>query len=162
MPSSYLSDLRSAWKERIVDWRLRGEQWKMQIRRPFRTWNLPVIFMGFLLGRAMILDAIAPFAVAYLAVVFHLCRRQWPLAFLSLILGGLTLNEIHAVQIAGFLMLFLLVQKAFDWMGKGQLNYVPFVVLIAEVGGHLGKIGWRGGHPIRGSWPGWRFSSASS
>ena len=50
MPSSYLSDLRSAWKERIVDWRLRGEQWKMQIRRPFRTWNLPVIFMGFLLG----------------------------------------------------------------------------------------------------------------
>ncbi len=150
MPSSYLSDLRSAWKERIVDWRLRGEQWKMQIRRPFRTWNLPVIFMGFLLGRAMILDAIAPFAVAYLAVVFHLCRRQWPLAFLSLILGGLTLNEIHAVQIAGFLMLFLLVQKAFDWMGKGQLNYVPFVVLIAGVGGHLGKIGWEGWSPYQG------------
>lgn len=150
MPSDYLSNMKSAWRERVVDWRLRSGPWKMQIRRPLRAWNLPVIIMGFLLGRAMILDVIAPFAVAYLAVVFHLCRRQWPLAFLSLVLGAITFNEIHALQITGFLILFLLVQKAFDWMGKGQLNYVPFAVLITGVGGHLAKIGWEGWSSYQG------------
>jgi len=118
MPSTYLSDFKRAWRERIDDWRLRGGSWKTQLRQPFRAWNFPVLFMGFLLGRAMILDAIAPFAVAYLAVVFHLCRRQWPLAFLSLILGAISRDMIHAVQVAGFLMLYLLVQKVFDLMGK--------------------------------------------
>ncbi|MFC4075523.1 stage II sporulation protein E [Salinithrix halophila] len=109
------------------------------------SWNLPVLIMGFLLGRAMILDTISPFAVAYMGVVMHLSRRQWPLAMVALVLGASTLGAAQAAWICGVLLWLLVVQKVFFWLKRGQLNFAPFVVLVTSTGAHLLKLylgGW--------------------
>lgn len=106
-----------------------------------QMWNFPILLMGFLLGRALILESISPFALAYLAVIFHLARRQWSVVMISLILGALSLDTAHAIQTTVFLSLFLVVQKIFQWCRKDQINYVPLIVLISSIVGHLGKMG---------------------
>lgn len=115
-----------------------------------KMWNLPILFMGFLLGRAMILESISPFAIAYLAVIFHLARRQWPVVMIALILGAASLEISHAVQTMGFLCLFLMVQKCFQLFGKDQINFAPFIVLISSTAGHLIKIGYMGLTTVQG------------
>ncbi|MFD1424497.1 stage II sporulation protein E [Laceyella tengchongensis] len=102
-------------------------------------WNVPVLVMGFLLGRATILDTFSPFAVAYVAVIYHLARKQWPVVLLSLILGAATLGPLKAVETAGVLAIWLLMQKGWDWLGKGQINYVPFVVGACGAAAHLAE-----------------------
>lgn len=126
---------------RIVPDRTERRRWFYRI---ITGWNLPVVMMGFLLGRAMILDTISPFAVAYLAVVFHLCRRQWPLAMIALVLGASTVGMDHGAWVSSSLIVLLVVQKIFYWLGKGNLNYVPFVVAITTAGVRLIQIYWEG------------------
>lgn len=107
--------------------------------------SVPIIIMGFLLGRAMILDIISPFAIAYLGVVLHLCRRQWPLAMAALVAGASTLGATQAAWTAGTLIWLLLIHKGLQWMGKDQINYAPFAVLATSTGAHLLQLqlaGW--------------------
>ncbi|PTM54803.1 stage II sporulation protein E [Desmospora activa] len=107
--------------------------------------SVPIAVMGFLLGRAMIMDTVSPFAIAYLGVVLHLCRRQWPLAMAALVAGAATLGATQAAWIAGSLIWLLLIHKGFQWVGKGQINYAPFTVLLTGVGAHLFQLqlaGW--------------------
>ncbi|PTX55254.1 stage II sporulation protein E [Melghirimyces profundicolus] len=121
---------------------LSGSRW---MSRLLTSWNLPIMIMGFLLGRAMILDTLSPFAVAYMGVVLHLCRRQWPLAMVALVLGASTLGAAHAAWISGSLVWLLTMQKLFHLAGKGHLNYSPFVVLTTAAGAHLLRLyleGW--------------------
>ncbi|MCH5585871.1 stage II sporulation protein E [Shimazuella sp. AN120528] len=105
--------------------------------RIMSMWNFPVLTMGFLLGRATILEALSPFSLAYLAVLFHLGRREWPLVMLSLLLGAATLGPMAAVKMTGFFMVLFIVNKLFQWFGRGSLSSTPFVVLISSTVGHL-------------------------
>ena len=65
----------------------RSEKKQQRARPLLHMWNLPILFMAFLLGRAMIMGSVAPFAIAYLAVVFHLSKKQWPFAMAAISLG---------------------------------------------------------------------------
>ena len=125
----------------------RQKRWLHQFTR---MWNIPILLMGFLLGRAMILGSMAPFAVPYFAVIYHLARRQWPLVMIALILGAATYDVSHALQTMGFLGCFLMIQKCFQLLGKDQINFGPLVVLISCIGGHLVKIGYMGLTPYQG------------
>jgi len=113
-------------------------------------WNIPVLTMGFLLGRATILEVVSPFAIAYLAVIFHLARKQWPAVLLALIAGAATLGGAETIKVAGTLVIWLLTQKVWDWMGKGQINYAPFVVGTSSIVAHLFEWSWGGFHPYQG------------
>ncbi|WP_139179522.1 stage II sporulation protein E [Lihuaxuella thermophila] len=123
-----------------------GKRQKRFLNRLSRMWNVPVLVFAFLLGRATILDSVSPFAVAYLAVIFYLARKQWPLVFSSLIAGAATLDLMHAAKISGFLALFMVIQKVVSWTGKGQINYAPFVVGSSSAAGHLIYL-WTEGWP---------------
>ncbi|RAL23186.1 stage II sporulation protein E [Thermoflavimicrobium daqui] len=129
------------WEKWIRSFKSKQKRWTHYL---FHMWNIPIIFMGFLLGRAMILETVSPFAIAFLGVMIHLKRKAWLLIWLSLVSGASTLDVVHSVRIACFLTLFLLIQKVFTWVGKGQINYVPFVVLASSAVGHLILIWWSG------------------
>lgn len=107
------------------------------------SWNLPVLMLGFLLGRALILDVMAPFAVPYLAVVYQLSHRHWKGTALALAAGATTVSTIHGLWMTGMLLLLLIVQKVFYWSGLKQLNHLPFAVLITMGGGYLVRL-WQG------------------
>lgn len=133
---------------KLVAWGVsRQKRWT---HRFLHRWNLPVMGMGFLLGRAMILESVSPFAIAYLAVIFHLARKQWPFVMVSLIAGAATLNVKNAAILSSYLMVLLLLQKVFQWAGKGQINYAPFVVLISSTAGHLFYLWWDGWSSYKG------------
>lgn len=106
------------------------------IYRMLHTWNLPVLLMGFLLGRAMILESISPFAIAYLAVVLYLARKQWPLVMSALIIGSATWDITQATRISAFLIILVLFHRIFGWIGKDQINYAPLLVIISSAVGH--------------------------
>ncbi|GGE21735.1 stage II sporulation protein E [Marinithermofilum abyssi] len=127
-----------------------GSYQRRLLHRMLNTWNIPVAVMGFLLGRAMILDTVSPFAAAYLAVALHLTRRHWPGVMAMLIMGAATRDVTHAGMITATLLFLLVVQKVFQWLGKGQLNFAPFVVLTTTAGVHLAQIGLEGFTPYQG------------
>jgi stage II sporulation protein E len=116
---------------------------KRMIHRIGNSWNFPVVAMGFLLGRATILETISPFALAYLAVMFHLGRREWPLVMLSLLLAAATLGTVAVIKLFVFFMVLFLVQKIFYWFGRGNLSTAPFVVLVSSIVGHLLALSWQ-------------------
>ncbi|MBN2910654.1 stage II sporulation protein E [Polycladomyces sp. WAk] len=122
---------------------------KQKLRRWSRVWNLPLMLMGFLFGRAVMLDAVSPFSVAYLAVVYQLSRRQWPAVAVALMAGAATREPVHTAQTAAGLILFLVIQKIFAWVKRGQINYVPFVVLTTSAGVHLLRFWWSGWTPYQ-------------
>lgn len=120
----------------FIEGRSRSEKKGQRVRSLIHMWNFPILFMGLLLGRAMIMGSVSPFAVAYLAVVFHLSKKQWPMTMVFLTLGALTVDPLHGAYIFGFLSIFLCVQKGFSWIGKRQISYAPVAVLISSSLGH--------------------------
>lgn len=105
-----------------------------------QMWNLPTMVMGFLLGRAMILETVSPFALAYLSVMLFLARKQWPVVMASLIVGASTISFAHAGKMMCFLTILLVVHRLYLLFGKANLYTVPFMVLVSGVIGHTGMI----------------------
>jgi stage II sporulation protein E len=115
----------------------------------WNLWNLPVLLMGFLLGRAVILESLSPFASAYLAVVLYLARKQWPLVTAMLILGSASWSIEQAEKTAIMLFLLLLARRIFVWMKKDVLDYAPFLVLCSGLVGQCIWLLWNGWTPYQ-------------
>ncbi|MGA8943831.1 MAG: stage II sporulation protein E, partial [Thermoactinomyces sp.] len=126
----------------------KGRQ-KRIMYRVAKTWNIPIIMMGVLLGRATILDTVSPFALAYLAVIYHIARKQWPVVMLSLIAGAATISSFEMAKMTGSLMIYLLIQKGFDVLGKGQISYSPFAVGFCSIVVHLAEWWWGDWNPYQ-------------
>ncbi|UQZ84920.1 Stage II sporulation protein E [Paenibacillus konkukensis] len=97
-----------------------------------KKWSILLLFMAFLLGRAMILDQLAPFAVAYFAVMYYLRRELlfWTGAFL---LAGSLFSAApqHAGYIAVEMLVFLLIQKGVERFQRSDISYAPIIVFAA-------------------------------
>ncbi|WP_124726324.1 stage II sporulation protein E [Staphylospora marina] len=115
-----------------------------------QLWHIPLLIMGFLLGRATILESVAPFAAAYFGVVYHLARKQWPAVMAALIAGAATLGPLEAARTGGTLLLVLAVQKIWSWAGKERIDYVPFVVAVGGIAARLMEMVWEGWDPYSG------------
>ncbi|MCS1352391.1 stage II sporulation protein E [Mechercharimyces sp. CAU 1602] len=115
-------------------WRRGSGLW---MRQWMYSWNVPMLLMGFLLGRAMIMDVVSPFAVAFVAVLFHVGTRFWPLAMLACMGGALTYSIEHAGWMTGLLLTLVGVQKGLMLIGRGRINDLPLVVIVATSAAHV-------------------------
>ena len=97
----------------------------------FKKWEVMYFLMGLLLGRAMILNELAPFAIPFFAVMYYLKREK--LLFISLaILLGANLSQVNqSVIIFSGMIIFFFVQKILESKEKTDLTYAPFVVFIS-------------------------------
>ncbi|MDQ0418271.1 stage II sporulation protein E [Croceifilum oryzae] len=111
-----------------------------RVHKRLISWNVPIMVMGFLLGRALILESVSPFALAYLAVMLFLSRKQWPVVMASLIMGATTISLLHAGKITAYLVLLLGVYKLFQSFGKATLYSAPLIVLTSGIIGNLSTI----------------------
>jgi len=97
-----------------------------------KKWSILLLFMAFLLGRAMILDQLAPFAVAYFAVIYFLRRELlfWAGAFL---LAGSLFSAVpqHAGYIAVQMIVFLLIQRGVERFERSDISYAPIIVFFS-------------------------------
>jgi stage II sporulation protein E len=143
--------LVKSWFVRPMSWlgwdQSRQKRWLHSMASMF---HLPVLAMGFLLGRAMILDTISPFGIAYLVVVYHLARKQWPAVAIALIGGAATLDATLAGKVTAKLLFLMLLQKCWEWIGKGQINYAPFVVASGNIGALLAEFAVTGWNSFQG------------
>ncbi|MBP1996162.1 stage II sporulation protein E [Paenibacillus eucommiae] len=93
-----------------------------------RKWALLLVIMGFLLGRAMILEQLSPFALAYFAVVYALRKDLIPWVGVAIFAGSLLAVTPNTGYIVAEILVFLLIHKALGRYGRTELSMAPWIV----------------------------------
>jgi stage II sporulation protein E len=94
-----------------------------------KKWSILLLVMGFLLGRAMILEQLAPFAVAYFAVIYFLRRELLIWVGLFLTAGSLfSMMPSHTGYIVTEMVVFFLIQKGIEKFERTDISYAPMIV----------------------------------
>ncbi|TCP57674.1 stage II sporulation protein E [Tumebacillus sp. BK434] len=98
--------------------------------------TLVLVIMAFFLGRAMILGELAPFSIAFYAVILRLKRSAARPVLLALIVGSLTANGLFSIwpMLAGALLFYRVVYGMLTKKKALTLNMVPFVVFLVDAG----------------------------
>ncbi|ARU60591.1 stage II sporulation protein E [Tumebacillus avium] len=101
--------------------------------------TLVLVIMAFFLGRAMILGELAPFSIAFYAVILRLKRSAAKPVLLSLIAGSLTAHGFFSIwpMLAAALVFYRVVYGMLTKKKALTLNMVPFVVFLVDAGVRL-------------------------
>lgn len=95
-----------------------------------KKWNILLVIMAFLLGRAMILDQLTPFGIAYFAVIYYLRKELLHWVGVALVLGSIfSVHQDIAVLGAG-ITLFLIIQKGMEKYDQSQISNSPIIVFV--------------------------------
>lgn len=88
--------------------------------------------VGFLLGRAVILSVVSPFAVAFLATIWLIHRRSSAKVMLAILAGALTFSMMQGIFILLAMFIFIMLAGIFKNKKNQQLK-VPLFVFISTV-----------------------------
>ncbi|GIO88261.1 stage II sporulation protein E [Paenibacillus faecis] len=91
-------------------------------------WTGLLLLMSFLLGKATILDELAPFAAAFFAVMMFMRRDIAVVTGALMIAGALFVSGHHAAVIAAELLIFYLIHKGMESFERAELSYAPLMV----------------------------------
>ncbi|WP_248931040.1 stage II sporulation protein E [Paenibacillus hamazuiensis] len=97
-----------------------------------KKWSMLLLVMGFLLGRAMILEQLSPFAIAYFGVMYFLRREL--LLWIGLFLAAGSLFSIapsHTGYIVTEMAVFFLIQKGLEKFERSDISYAPMIVFFS-------------------------------
>lgn len=142
--ASFWNDLHKRWRGRLGSLVPKGT-WLRFVLQLMERWHLLLLVMGFLLGRAVMLEQVSPFALPFLAVVYHLKRDRWFPAAVALLLGQSTTTGGQATWMMATFLLYLVIQKGVERWKKRDMNLAPFTVLftlLLSQGIRMGASGW--------------------
>ncbi|MGN7765803.1 stage II sporulation protein E [Paenibacillus sp. 22594] len=122
-------DQRDSWGDRAKAWSLKQPVIQLFI---VKKWMLLLSLMGFLLGRAMILDELSPFAAAYFAVIVFMRKDSILPVAGAIILGSLFTPFPGPVMVAAELIIFFLIYKGLESFQKVELSYAPLMVFVSS------------------------------
>lgn len=115
----------SGWGARLHE--IRAVQWLAAKR-----WTIVLLAIAFLLGRAMILEQLSPFAIAFFAVIYFLRREVLtPVAFF-LFAGSLLAVEPRTGYMITQMIVFLLIQKGIERYERSDISYAPLLVFVSS------------------------------
>ncbi|WP_421904367.1 stage II sporulation protein E [Oceanobacillus halophilus] len=86
--------------------------------------------VGFLLGRAVILSNVSPFAVAFIATIWFVDRKKTFHTMIAVLIGALSFSVIHSVFIALSMIVFIFLAALFK-NRKSQQILVPLFVFLS-------------------------------
>ncbi|MFL8938697.1 stage II sporulation protein E [Rossellomorea oryzaecorticis] len=95
--------------------------------------GIALFIIGFLLGRALILSHLTPFALPFFASVYLVRREKSPIALLGLLAGAVTLSFSSITYTFASTILFLLIFRLTQKYHKNELKYVAFYVLFTAL-----------------------------
>ncbi|MBD1383183.1 stage II sporulation protein E [Metabacillus arenae] len=98
------------------------------------------ILIGFLLGRALILSEILPFALPFFGAILLMKKDKAVLSALALIAGGLTLSPQTSLFLAASVALFLLFNRMSVFFIKDRVKSLPFLVFTTMAAARLGYV----------------------
>lgn len=87
------------------------QRFQVKIEDGFLNKGIPVAIIGFLLGRALILSQLSPFALPFFVAVFLMKKEHAPLALIGLVSGALTIHYSNSIIIFSSIFLFLILHK---------------------------------------------------
>ncbi|GGA70987.1 stage II sporulation protein E [Ornithinibacillus halotolerans] len=90
------------------------------------------VIVGFLLGRAVILSVVSPFAVAFIATLWFMHKEKAAKTLLATVLGAFTISSSHGIFIGISMFFFLLLVSIFKKI-KNQ-TAIPIFVFLATIG----------------------------
>lgn len=94
-------------------------------------WSALHLVMGFLLGRAVILQEMSPFAVPFFAVMYFLKKNRLLLIMFSIVAGSAMQSmEIASANFLGMAMVLVLL-SSMERYRKIELNYAPLLSSLA-------------------------------
>lgn len=102
-----------------------------------RKWTILFMCVGFLLGRAVILQDLFPFASAFFAVMYFTRRDLAVWIGTSLLAGSLFASEPTTLMIAMQLLIIILMHRGLQAYEKSEINFAPFMVFFANLAVHL-------------------------
>ncbi|WP_019244497.1 MULTISPECIES: stage II sporulation protein E [Bacillus] len=111
------------------------KSWMNNIRKKvenlliYRGFILTII--GFLLGRALILSQLAPFALPFFAAVYVLRRNRAPYALIGLLAGAATIHFMNAVTIFAAAIFFMILYKAREPSLPAQFKVASLYVFLS-------------------------------
>jgi stage II sporulation protein E len=97
------------------------------------------LFIGFLLGRALILAKLTPFSLPFFAAVFFIRRDRAPIALLGLVAGAATLSIGEAAITFGTIVLFLILFRFVGRWMKNELKGLPLLVFFTILSMEMSK-----------------------
>ena len=111
-----------------------------RLRQWFYTWANTFLlekgwiyaFAGFLLGRAIILTEVSPFATAFLAVMWFLHRDKVKKSMIAVLAGALTVSLTHGVFIGISMLVFFMLTALLHKVQNKQAT-IPFIVFAATI-----------------------------
>jgi len=101
---------------------------KVRLGHLFIQKGFILLIIGFLLGRALILAKLIPFALPFFVSVYTLRREKAGLAFIALVAGALTISFEAAFFVFAAMFSFLLLHQAGKKFWSDALKIAPFVV----------------------------------
>ncbi|OEF95769.1 stage II sporulation protein E [Desulfuribacillus alkaliarsenatis] len=101
-----------------------------------------IYVVGFLLGKAIILNDLAPFAIAFFAVM--LLRKPAIANILAVVitLGALTVSWQHAIYIGGAISLLMIAYGYLEKKGQQDVSLLPYQVLAATIISKVAVLYW--------------------
>ncbi|MCK0473640.1 stage II sporulation protein E [Halalkalibacter sp. APA_J-10(15)] len=116
------------------------KQLKVWMRSLFFQYGLLIAVVGFLLGRAMILAELAPFALPYLAAIYFLKKERVAIAAISLVLGALSSYHGQALFIAIAIFSYVIIYKLTTRFATDSARSLPYMVFGASILTRVGMV----------------------
>lgn len=98
-----------------------------------KKWTFALMAVGFLLGRAVILESLTPFAVAYFTVVYFLRRDAYLPVALSIVAGSWLAVAPDPIWVAMELAVVFLLMKGLEAYERAELSYAPLLVFLSTL-----------------------------
>lgn len=113
----------------------KGREW-MTSRRSVqfilaKKWTFLLVTVGFLLGRAVILESLMPFAAAFFAVIYFMRKDIYPWIAVALIAGSWFAVTPAPMWIAMEIAVLFLLFKGLEAYERAELGSAPLLVFIA-------------------------------
>src|SRR5690625_2941733 len=89
-----------------------------------------IYIVGFLLGRAVVLSIVSPFATAFIAAIWMMHRKRFGKASLAVCLGAVTYSPIQGVFILLAMVIFILLAGFFKQTKNQQIS-IPLFVFVS-------------------------------
>ncbi|QQZ09506.1 stage II sporulation protein E [Heyndrickxia vini] len=104
-------------------------RFQLKLNLLFLQKGVVLLLIGFLLGRAMILSHLTPFALPFFASVYMMRRKKAPIVLIGLAVGALTVSMGNSFYTLLSGIFFLLTYKTFSKFHKDEMKVIPFYVL---------------------------------
>jgi stage II sporulation protein E len=105
-----------------------SKRWLQLLNQSIFNWRMLLFGIGFLLGRAMILAEMSPFALPFVASVFVLRKERTGIAVFAVLAGAMTHQPINALFYITALLVYACLQKGTELFIKNRIQSLPLLV----------------------------------